>query len=195
MLPDFPKIKSKLDYGTYRFLVKNFHQTNLLSLMGKKVYFEGDGFSFQKENDDQENEEDFFKEITSKFEITNEELLDKGPVAYIEGILSAIEEMDEKGEKLVIGKIRETTEQTGNIIRHKGKITPDDILAMCEKMSISFDENGNYELVFLSGDDASFGEALAELRSNPKYIEKYEKLIAEKRKKWDDSENNRKLVD
>lgn len=194
MLPDFPNIKKKLDYGTYRFLIKNFHQTNLLSLMRKKVYFEGDGFSFQKEYDDK-IEQDFFKEITSKFEITNEELLDKGPVAYIEGILSAIEDMDDKGEELVLGKIHEATEQTGNKIHYKDKLTPDDILKMCESIPISFDEEGNHELVFITGENTNFKKALDELKSNPEYIEKYEKLIELKRKKWDDNQNNRKLVD
>jgi hypothetical protein len=196
MLPDFPKIKNKLGHGTYRYLIKNFHQTSLLTLVPKKVYFEGGGFSFQHEHDDDEAESNSFKEIRSKFTIDKEDMLDKGPIAYIEGMLGAIKEMDDEGEKLIINKMIEATEKSGNALKYKGKISPEDILEMYAKIPISFDENGNHNLALITGeDDNAIKEALYELHNNPKYIKKYEKLIEKKRQKWNDSENNRKLVD
>lgn len=194
MLPDFPNFKNKLNRGTYRFLTENFHKTGLLSMTKKKILFEGNGFSFQREDDNLKNEEDVLKEMTGKFEIKNDDLLVKGPIAYIEGMLGVIEELNGKGEVLVINKMQEATEKSGNIVRSKDKFTPDTILEMFEKISMSFDENGNHELFFVSGDD-SFDEALTEFRTNPEYIEKYQKLIEKKRQEWNDRENNRKLVD
>jgi hypothetical protein len=64
---------------------------------------------------------------------------------------------------------------------------------MYEMASISFDENGDHGYVFFGGDDCK--EAIEELNSNSEYIEKYEKIIEKKRQEWNDSEDNRKLVD
>ena len=48
-------------------------------------------------------------------------------------------------------------------------------------------------MFFFGGDDCK--EAIEELNSNSEYIEKYEKIIEKKRQEWNDSEDNRKLVD
>lgn len=190
MLPDFTKVKNKLNHGTYLYMIKNFHQTSLLSSMKKQIHFEGDGFSIQ---DDDNEKKSKYKEFSSSFEITNDELLNKGPIAYIEGMLGAIDEMDKQGERLVIDRMKEASEKSGNVLKYKGKLTPDNILEMYEMASISFDENGNHGYVLMGGDDCN--EAVEELRTNQEYIEKYEKIIEKKRKEWNDSENNRKLVD
>jgi len=171
-------------------MIKNFHRTSLLSSMKKQIHFEGDGFSIQ---DDEIAKKSKYKEFSSSFEITNDDLLDKGPIAYIEGMLGAIEEMDRHGEKLVIDTMIEATEKTGNTLKHKGKLTPDDILEMYKMASISFDENGNHRFVLMGGDECK--EAIEEFNTNPEYIQKYNEIIEKKRQEWNDSENNRKLVD
>lgn len=160
MLPDFPKIKSKLNQGTYRYIVKNFHQTPILSSMRKQIHFEGEGFSMD-ENEDVKSK---YQKFSTSFQISNDDLLNRGPIVYVEGVIGAIEEMDEQGEKLVIDKMKEATEKSGNKIDAGGKITPDNILEMIEKMSISFDENGKHELAFMGGADVD--EALHELKTN-----------------------------
>jgi hypothetical protein len=190
MLPDFPKIKNKLNHGTYLYIMKNFHQTPLLSSMKKQIHFEGDGFSIQDEDNSKKSK---YKEFSSRFEISDDDLLNKGLMAYVEGILGAIEEMNNEGEKLVIERLKEASEKSGNIVKHKGKLTTDDILEMYEMATISFDENGNHGYVFYGGDDCK--EAIDELKSNPEYVEKYRKIIEKKRQEWNDRENNRKLVD
>lgn len=193
MLPDFPKIKNKLDQATYQYLIKNLHQTQILSIFPKKKYFEGNGFSIENYGDDKV-ETDPFKEIVSEFSLKHDEMMIKGPIAYIERILGIIAEMDDKGENLVLGKMMETTAKTGNEIQVNGKLTPDDILEMYDKIPVSFDENGNHELLFIVGSD-DVKEVIDELKENPEYIKKEEKLIEKKRQEWDDRENNRKLVD
>ena len=171
-------------------MMEIFHKTPLLSSMKKQIHFEGDGFSIQDEDDAKKSK---YKEFSSSFEISDDDLLNKGLIAYVGGILGAIEEMDKQGEKLVIERIGEATQKSGNIIKHNGKLTPDDILKMYEMASISFDENGDHGYVFFGGDDCK--EAIEELNSNSEYIEKYEKIIEKKRQEWNDSEDNRKLVD
>lgn len=190
MLPDFPNIKNKLNHGTYLYIMKNFHQTPLLSSMNKQIHFEGEGFSIQDEDNAKKSR---YEKISTSFEISDDDLLNKGIVAYIEGILVAIEEMDKQGEKLVIKRMNEATENSGNIIKYNGKLTPDTLLEMFEKASVSFDEEGNHGYVFMGGDDCK--KAVDELNSNPMYIEKYRKILKKKRQEWNDSENNRKLVD
>jgi hypothetical protein len=67
-----------------------------------------------------------------------------------------------------------------------------------ESMDFSFDEKGNWQrptLVINPIQAPRLTKELKRMETEPDLIERFEELLAQKKRDWDDREANRKLVD
>jgi len=197
MLPDFPKIKEKLKEAINRYLQNLVRQEPFLSQIRVEHHFEGNRMSSGTEDGELDQSE--YKEISGEFSIKKEDIIAKGPMAFIENVYNTAEEIKKQKAKLVFEKLKEVTDKTGNVVNGKGQpFTFDLFIEMLEKIWIDFDDQGKPLLptVVVSPElGAKLKEKLPEWESNPEYKERFEDLIERKRKEWNDRESNRKLVD
>lgn len=144
-----------------------------------------------------------YKEISSGFKISNEEMILKGPEAIFSRVKEAADEMINQTHKDVLREMDEATKRTGNVVSAKSKtITPELVLAALDKVALDFDDCGfpiMPALVVSPPDFEALQKAVPEWLLQPLAIKRYElmrKIIIEKkRQEWIDRENNRKLVE
>jgi cytochrome c556 len=99
----------------------------------------------------------------------------------------------------MLGIATETAESVGNVV-HGGErpYDPDLFLEMLEKVSISFDEDGNPQMptAFVSPETGAHIRAhAAEWEADTAFRERHAKILQRKREEWDDRERHRELVD
>lgn len=197
MLPDFPKTKRKLGEAIDKYLQYLIRQDPLLSEIREERHFEGNRMSSITENG--QLGQSAYEEISAGYSIRREDIIVKGPMAFVENIHSVAEKMKKQKAKLLFDKFKEVTDKTGNIVDAKGRpLTFKLLMQLLEKISIDFDDHGNPflpTLVISPAMGAKLKHKLPEWEANPEYKKKLEELIARKREEWNDRESHRKLVD
>jgi hypothetical protein len=198
MLPDFPEIKRKFVDLIMKYLRDSVHNDPLISQLKEEQHFEGDKWSMKTE-DGELNESSYKKISSDEINLKREDIIKKGSMAFIENFTKAAEEMKEKQAKMIIEKITEITDKTGNVVNGKGSpFTFELYLEMLEKVWIDFDDQGNPHLptLIISPDMApKMNELFKEWQKNPDYEKRIQELIKKKKAVWDDRESHRKLVD
>jgi hypothetical protein len=193
MLPDYPRLKKKLNDKMARLVKEDMEKDPFLSSFPKHEAHEGDtmtttsieGFSSTTD----------YPETASKFEVTLEETISQGPEAIFSKRSKLSKEMIEKLSKLIIDQLEKVTERTGNVVKANESSNP--ILDALEKIEIDFDKYGNPIMPTLMVSP----ETLEKLKERSKEwniaeVERRRKdIIEKKRKQWLDRENSRKLVD
>jgi len=197
MLPDFPKIKRNIQEKMIRYLQDRVRQDPLLSQIKHEHHFEGNRMSTKTENGVQESSG--YKEISGGLQIKKEDIITKGPGAFTENIQKMAEDIQRQQVKFVLNDIKEITDKTGHVVNGKGQpITFELIMEMYEKIWIDFDDHGNPYFPTLCLPPviaAKVKDKWKEWISNPEYRKKFNEIIEQKRKEWNDRESHRKLVD
>ena len=197
MLPDFPKIKEKLKKAINRYLQNLVRQEPFLSQIREERHFEGNRMTLKTQDGELDQSE--YKEISGELSIKKEDIITKGPMAFIENVYNTAEEIKKQKAKLVFDKLKEVTDKTGNVVNGKGQpFTFDLFIESLEKIWIDFDDQGRPylpTLVVSPNLGAKLKEKLPEWEANSEYKKRFEDLIEKKRKEWNDRESNRKLVD
>lgn len=196
MLPDYPEIK--------RFLRKEFilsldrlQNNPLLETIPVHIIHEGDAFSVTSVNGF--SQEGAYRKIAAKWEISREEMMTKGPEAYLSRTEQVAKELNDQKAKQLIEKMEEVTQRTGNVVDAKSKpLSPDLILSALDKIAIDFDELGNPIFPKLVLSPKQFEKIKTEIpkwEADPTINARHKLIIEKKRQEWIDRENNRKLVD
>ena len=201
VLPDYPKTKRYLQKEFTAAIKKETKKDPIISMIHFRESYEGDTFKFTTE--DGFSQTGTYEEISTKFEITKDEVVKRGPEAYFSRVQKIGEEWIELQSRLLFQKMNEVTEITGNIVDAKSKpLSPELILAALDKVAISFDEYGNANLPALVVHPDKLESMKKEFRkyeSDPlfmiKYKLTYKLIIDKKRQEWFDRESDRKLVD
>jgi hypothetical protein len=197
MLPDFIKIKNRFIELIDKRFRESLRQDPLFAQIKEEKCFEGNKMSNFTE--DGEFEENPFKQISGEISLTREEVIAKGPLAYIENISRIAEDVKKQKAELLFSKINEVTNKTGNVVSGQGQPFSHELfIAMLDKMQIDFDPDGNPYLPTIVVSPqlaASIASKTPQWESNPEYKKQFEELIERKRKDWNDRESNRKLVD
>jgi hypothetical protein len=198
MLPDFPKVKSYISRCLVGRLRNKVHQSDpLLSLIKRRTQFEGNRHSVSPKGGPPRTSG--FETLSSEFKIPNDELIEKGPGAFAERIDKVAQDLIKGASGMMIRTMRETSEQTGNVIDSGGKpLTPDLLLQLMQKVEMDFDDNGNpTNMAFVVSPDIweKYKDKIREWDNDPGIIRRREIIMQEKRREWRDRENNRKLVD
>lgn len=201
MLPDYPKTKRFIREKFQKEVKKEIRKNPLLSLLQYKEVHEGKTYCVRSM--DGYIKKGVYKEISSGFKISNEEMILKGPEAIFSRVKEAADEMINQTHKDVLREMDEATKRTGNVVSAKSKtITPELVLAALDKVALDFDDCGfpiMPALVVSPPDFEALQKAVPEWLLQPLAIKRYElmrKIIIEKkRQEWIDRENNRKLVE
>ena len=196
MLPDFPKIKSRLEQSginDLREMEDEIQKDSILSLMPTVNLFEGDKSSSEDNKGNIQIQEmiKYEKEIVIK----KEEAINGGLEVYKIKSRDALTALKKEQEKDMIKTFSEAASGVGNVIKSTKKDPLEKILEMIEKIDMDFDENGNPHPLALIVFDKNFKKELKRRIVNPEIRKKSEQIMEKKRMEWRDRESNRKLVD
>ena len=197
MLPDFPRIKKRHAEAINRYLRQLIRQDALFADIKEERQFEGDRMAMKTQ--DGEIDLTSYKEISGSHTIKREDVIAKGPMAFIENVHEMVEAVKKQKAQLFFQKMHEITQKTGNIVDGKGQpFTHDTFIETLKKMWIDFDEHGKPMMptIVVSPElGEKIKERIPEWEANPEYKKQFEEVIEAKRKEWNDRESHRKLVD
>jgi len=195
MLPDFSRAKTEIRKKFNEFLKQKiaFHGPEFAEVQ-ERIIHEGTGTTVDNQDSDFEHGMDL-----EKIEVGESINID----TLIANPLLAFDLLDKMAQQVALDKgmimleaVSKVTEKTGNKSLRPGKITPETLLEMFEKIAISFNEDGTPQMpkIYLGPHLVPEAEhALQQFEENPVYKKKYEDLINRKKTEWNDRENNRKL--
>jgi hypothetical protein len=197
MLPDYPRLKKKLNDKMAGMVRDDMDKDPFLSAFPKHEAHEGNSMTtnsiegFSSTTD--------YPETASHFELTFKETIELGPEAIFAQRLKLSKEMIEKLTKLIIERLEEVPHTTGTVVDAR-KVDPSSnpLLDMLEKIEIDFDKNGNPKMptIMLPPETlALLKEKSKAWANNPDMKKREKELIERKREQWLDRENSRKLVD
>ena len=142
MLPDFPNVKRKFRERVNEYLRALVRQDPLLSQIREQPYFEGNRMSSIDATG--KSTESTYRTVSSQYSIRREDVIAKGPTAFIENIKNVAEEIKKQKAKLLFDRINEATEKTGNTVDGKGgPFTFELFMELLGKIVIEFDGRGN----------------------------------------------------
>ena len=197
MLPDFPKIKRKWSAMFVRMIKERVHQGSIVSQIRKVRHFEGDGMTVTDSTG--ETEESNYELFSGALEVNHQDLIERGPIALVEGLKKLAEELSSQQSKMVFERLNQTTDKTGNIVDAGGQaINPNLLLQMLERIEIDFSEDGQPRFPTLVVSPENYDklrEKMLEWEKDEHYKRKFDELIERKRQEWHDRESHRKLVD
>jgi hypothetical protein len=197
MLPDYPKIKDHIKREFNSLARGESSKDPLLSGIQIQEVHEGDTYSIT--SIDGIKQDDTYKKIEARFDITKEEMMTKGPEIYFSKAKEVAKTMIEQESKQVISKLTEAAEKAGNVVDGKSKpLSPDTIFEAMEKIRMDFDEFGNPifpTLLLLPEMLDRIRSEIPKWESDPKVMAKQREIVEKKRKEWLDRESYRKLVD
>jgi hypothetical protein len=141
MLPDFPRVKSKLGKALTRLIRKAAQNDPLLQIPRTTIHFEGDKFS----NRDLHGRlhEAAYTPIEASVTVKREDIITLGIMAYVRSSLQAAETMKEQASKMMIETMTKAVQEIGNVVDNGGR--PFDfeaLLRALEKVQIDFDDEG-----------------------------------------------------
>ena len=197
MLPDYPKIKEKVN-DIFLKRIKRQSMPYPINKASKRKIHEGKRSKIIRA--------DGSEDVTDIGEISSDtkeiDLREFEKLTY-EDILKKIDESAKEIAveqfNMMLDNIKETTKKTGNSINVEGKIEPENILALLEIVYIDFNKDGSLpsDLTFLipPGAEEEIEEVIEKIKNTPELNERWNEIIKEKRREWRARENSRKLVE
>lgn len=198
MLPDFPKIKCKWSARFAQLVRAQVNNASFVSQIKKIRYFEGDVMNVTDSTG--ETEESNFKQFSGGLEVNNQDLIERGPFAFMEGLDKLAMDLSSQQTQMIFESLEKTTAKTGNIVNSgEQEINPDHILLLLEKIELDFSEDGQLRpptfVLPTPKDCERLNEKLPEWEKNEDFKRKFIELIERKKQEWNDRESHRKLVD
>ncbi len=197
MLPDFKKTKRLIEQRTSNVLDvrTQFHMGGFGSIARRKVH-EGSGFITDYGDGMKDDSE--LQQMPSKAEIDIRKLLQDPAGVYIEVLEKIAFDQAFQQSKLIIDKVTDVTEKTGNVYDFRGEFTADKLIELLSRYEMDFMPNGQPRLPTMFTGKASIEnvkKAFAQINESPELAKKLEKVIIEQRQRWYDRAAARKLVD
>jgi hypothetical protein len=197
MLPDFPSVKQKFLLAALKFVAEQAKDDALLSQIREQRHFEGNRMDSFTIRDDAEQRH--YTPVSIPVTIPTDELIKRGPEAFMERMFTVAEELKKQKAKLLFERLTEVTSRTGNVVDAAGKgISYNLFLVAFEKVQTDFDSNGNPILQTLVCSPEAFKQLapkIQEWNADPECKRRFDELVERKRKEWHDRESNRKLVE
>jgi predicted DNA-binding protein (UPF0251 family) len=197
MLPDFPKLKEKLQKLLIaRTKMVQSAYMNPLSDVPKARIFEGNRTILVREDGSVEEIE--IKEMKAEMEINLKEIETITLPDILEKFDTTAKELAMQQSKVFYDEIGKAVEKVGNVIDIKGKsFSIDDFLKMLDMIWLDFDENGNPNFPTIVAGEKTFksiSEVLPQLETDQECKKRLAEIIERKREEWRARESNRKLV-
>jgi len=196
LLPDFPSIKRAANQVFTDRIRKSTSRGSFMETIPRRMMREGDILSVKSAGGSALESE--IKEVSAGFMLKHEDIISKGISAYYAKLDELVQSIKSQEEKIVIKAMEQAAQQVQNVIDAKGEFSLSTILDALEKMTISFDSNGNpsgHSIIVSPSVYAKMKAKLPERKKNQEYKERYERIMKKKRKEWLDRENSRRLAD
>jgi hypothetical protein len=172
-------------------------QSLLLSKVKPMVLHEGTASLLVRS--DGSSDETPMKLSRAAIEINDNEAMEGHPGPMIQKFLGAADDLAGQMDQKLFASISDAANSVGNTVGVSGgKLTPEAILAMLEKLTIDFDEHGAPDwptLVTASQNRGPTDAALEALENDPLYRVRMNGLIVRKREEFRARESDRRLVD
>jgi hypothetical protein len=175
---------------------KSASQGSFMEGIPRRKMHEGDILSVKSEKGLPVESE--LKEISAGFLLKDEDIIAKGMDAYYAKLDELAQSIKNQEERIMLNAMEQAAERVQNVIDAKGNFSFSTILDALEKMTISFDSNGNplgQDIILSPSAAAKMRAMLPELEKNEEYKRRHKEIIDRKRKEWLDRENSRRLVD
>ena len=198
MLPDYPRIKRKVDTLLKRHLTEEiFRCAPILRGIRRTVQHEGSEHA-SGDVDGRESAIEY-KEITAGLSMTRDEMRQ----GNLQSIMSKFEEMADtfaaEQSKILFGTVSEAAESVGNTVDAKGRLTKEAFLECLRKMQWSFNrQTGEPQHPTMVLHPKTFEKYKADLESwgeDPEFVAAMSAIEQQQRLDWRDRESRRRLVD
>ena len=196
MLPDFPSVKKAADQLFTTRIRKSASRGSFIQTIPRRKMYEGDILSVKSDRGLRVESE--LKEISAGFLLKNEDIIAKGMDAYYAKLDELAQSIKNQEERIMLNAMEQAAERVQNVVDAKGNFSFSIILDALEKITISFDSNGNpsvQDIILSPSAAAKMRAMLPEIEKNQEYKRRYNEIIDRKRKEWLDRENSRRLVD
>jgi glucose-6-phosphate dehydrogenase assembly protein OpcA len=136
---------------------------------------------------------------SNNIEISREETIERGPTALFERLATVAEELKARQVRTMLELAGEAAKSVGNDIHVTDRsYGPEVFLEMLERISITFDEDGNPHMptAVVSPEMGDHIRAHAQdWEANQVFRDRHAKILQRKKEEWDDRESNRQLVE
>ena len=197
MLPDFPKVKEKLNI-MIDFYLKQAILLHLgpLANIRETIYFEGSKTIIN--HDDGSVSEIESEEFSVMLKLDMNEIETMTHDKVLDKINDIAKEMAEKQAKFSYKRIGEFAEEAGNVVSAEGEtISIDHFFQVLEKVSRDFDNTEKPDEIVCTASPELFqsiAKIIEETKSDPKIQQRFDAIMEQKREEWRVRESNRKLV-
>ena len=197
MLPDFLKVKEKLEIMLYYV----FNQDRLTHLgpvanVPVSLVFEGNKTILIREDGSVEEMDP--KQATAELQVTFEEFEEMNDSVVLNKIDNAAEEMAGQQAKSFYEEVGKAAEEVGNVVSADGKpFSIDMFFEGLEKIDIDFDEDGNPSGLMCPVSPElypSVVKAIEQAKTDPEMDKRFDAIMERKKEEWRVRESNRKLV-
>jgi len=197
MLPDFPKVKEKLQkMHHYAFMHARSSHLGPVANVPMSVVFEGNKTIIIRA--DGSIEEMSSKEATAELKVNLADFEKMNHEMVLNKINDAAEEIAGQQAKSFYEEVGRTAEEVDNVVDAEGKsFSMDLFFEGLEKIDIDFDEAGNPSGLIGAVSPklfSSIAKVVEQAKTDPEMDKRYDELIERKRREWRARESRRKLV-
>jgi hypothetical protein len=197
MLPDFPKIKSKLQdywnqYGEYRLRI----HSQTMNIGSSHRNYEGNQWTVQREDGTETTSS--YKKAESAIKIHFDDVPNLTPDKIAAKIDQLTHDMASQVDEQLFQTLMSVGEQTDRVVDGSNRSFIDNMLHSLESMLISFDKDGAPRMptAFVSPQMAEqLKDKIPEWNNDPDIDQKYNEIMMRKREEWRDRESSRRLVE
>jgi len=197
MLPDFIKIKSRIDRKLSGSIQERVGMEGVMSLISKGRVHEGHAYAIQRADGSRDEQE--FREHRAEVVLSAEDLLTDGPQAVQRAMDNLLEQLSRSTHQHIQEGIEQATKAAGTNTDAGGQpFSAELFLDSIEKTQLSFDANGDCKpptIVIHPSLSETVERQLGRLEREPGLRERMNRIIDQQRDQWRDREANRKLVD
>jgi len=197
VLPDFPRIKHALQEAIARAIRQLVEQHPTLGQIQKVTVFEGHSTALQETNHKLASP---LERVSLPVPVDRHAIIEKGPDAVSEQIPSIAGQLMAAQLGMLVREVTRATDHTGNVVHAGGQPFSQDLyIKALDTVEMQFDSGGAPSIPELFHPDprlnAQRQRVLEEWMKDPAFVKRIEESIETQRRKWNDRESNRKLVD
>jgi hypothetical protein len=197
LLPDFLAIKRQIAADRTNELRSAERADSILSLFNSYRQHEGDRFTIVQE--DQTVRTSQYRRVEVEGTLQVADLLANGTQAIRDMLATMAQGLSKDQVKMFEEVMKSATDEAGTAVHAEGRpFSAELFIEAIEKMELSFDDAGNWEMPTLVGHpmhEARIRSELARLDATPDLHAKATAIVNKKRDEWRAREAGRALVD
>jgi hypothetical protein len=197
VLPDFLAIKRHIAADRTNELRSAERADSILSLFNRYRQHEGDRFTIVQE--DQTVRTSRYRKVEVEGTLKVADLLANGTQAIRDMLATMAEGLSKDQVKMFEEVMKSATDEAGTAVHADGRpFSAELFIEAIEKMELSFDDDGNWEMPTLVGHpmhEARIKSELARLDATPDLHAQATAIVNRKREEWRAREAGRALVD